>query len=115
MRRAIPCILLLSLAPCGAQQQLTENTLDLAEGATSPKATITDVSWLTGRWSGHGFGGVVEENWGLPMGGTMVATFRLVKADQPAYRASLPRYSSMRSSWLYLAVRSPRAGAPVLI
>src|SRR6184192_1868545 len=37
------------------------------------------------------------------------------KASSPAYRAASPRVSSMRSSWLYLAIRSPRAGAPVLI
>ena len=37
------------------------------------------------------------------------------KADGPGYDAAGPRRSSMRSSWLYLAVRSPRAGAPVLI
>src|SRR5206468_316775 len=34
---------------------------------------------------------------------------------RPAYRAVCPSSSSMRSSWLYLAVRSPRDGAPALI
>src|SRR5690554_366190 len=34
---------------------------------------------------------------------------------QPANLASWPRRSSILSSWLYLAVRSPRAGAPDLI
>lgn len=33
----------------------------------------------------------------------------------PAYRAAEPSSSSMRSSWLYLALRSERQGAPVLI
>ena len=33
----------------------------------------------------------------------------------PAYRAALPSSDSMRSSWLYLATRSERHGAPVLI
>src|SRR5262249_27929882 len=35
--------------------------------------------------------------------------------DLPGYSASPPRASSMRSSWLYLATRSVRDGAPVLI
>ena len=34
---------------------------------------------------------------------------------RPAYAAASPSISSMRSSWLYLATRSVRAGAPVLI
>src|SRR5690606_6880939 len=37
------------------------------------------------------------------------------KALRPAYTAASSRISSMRSSWLYLATRSERAGAPVLI
>src|SRR5581483_10749319 len=36
-------------------------------------------------------------------------------ASQPGYVALDPSCSSMRSSWLYLATRSERAGAPVLI
>lgn len=35
--------------------------------------------------------------------------------DAPAYTAASASSSSMRSSWLYLATRSERAGAPVLI
>ena len=37
------------------------------------------------------------------------------KAPAPAYSAASSSSSSMRSSWLYLATRSDRAGAPVLI
>src|SRR4029079_9787317 len=33
-------------------------------------------------------------------------------SDPPVYRAFSPSSCSMRSSWLYLAVRSPRLGAP---
>ena len=39
----------------------------------------------------------------------------LVKAREPAYLAASARSASIRSSWLYLATRSVRAGAPVLI
>ena len=37
------------------------------------------------------------------------------KAAKPGNRPALPSSSSMRRSWLYFAVRSPREGAPVLI
>ena len=40
---------------------------------------------------------------------------RLKNADLPGNSAMSPSSSSMRSSWLYLATRSVRLGAPVLI
>jgi hypothetical protein len=40
--------------------------------------------------------------------------FRL-NAAFPGYTARFPSISSMRRSWLYLAVRSPRQALPVLI
>ena len=43
------------------------------------------------------------------------ARLNLGKAEAPAYTAASSSSSSMRSSWLYLATRSDRAGAPVLI
>ena len=39
----------------------------------------------------------------------------MLKAPKPGYWAAPPSSSSMRSSWLYLATRSLRLGAPVLI
>ena len=44
-----------------------------------------------------------------------ISYFRLKKAFLPGYCAASPSSSSMRSSWLYLATRSVRLGAPVLI
>src|SRR5438876_248865 len=40
---------------------------------------------------------------------------RAPHCDRPRNAAVSPRACSMRRSWLYLAVRSDRAGAPVLI
>ena len=42
-------------------------------------------------------------------------SYRLKKASLPRNCATSPSSSSMRSSWLYLATRSVREGAPVLI
>ena len=47
--------------------------------------------------------------------GYLASTEKRGNARSPAYRAASPSVSSMRSSWLYLATRSLRAGAPVLI
>src|SRR5688572_4677211 len=53
------------------------------------------------RWSG--------------MGPSVSQPEYLGNADTPAYLAASPSSSSIRSSWLYFAVRSERAGAPDLI
>ncbi|MEQ1646521.1 MAG: hypothetical protein ABL959_23910, partial [Pyrinomonadaceae bacterium] len=46
-----------------AQVKNTENTVKLGEGQTSEKASLADMAWLAGSWSGTGFGGVNEELW----------------------------------------------------
>lgn len=59
------------------QTPLTENTLR-ADGATPPPAaSIDDVAWLAGRWSGEGLGSVAEETWLPPAGDAMAGVFRL--------------------------------------
>ena len=40
--------------PALAQQRLTEHTLRLAPGQTSPPATIADAAFLVGQWTGEG-------------------------------------------------------------
>lgn len=63
------------------QTPLTENTLR-ADGSTPPPAaSIGDVAWLTGRWSGEGLGSVAEETWLPPAGDAMAGVFRLVGED----------------------------------
>jgi hypothetical protein len=53
------CLLAAATAP--GQQQFTENTVRLAEGAASPPATLGGMAWLAGSWRGEGLGGQVEE------------------------------------------------------
>ncbi len=68
-----------------AQVKNTENTVKLAEGQTSAKATIADISWLAGAWSGTGLGGVSEETWSKPNNGIMVGTYRLIIDNKPIF------------------------------
>ncbi|EAR02496.1 DUF6265 family protein [Maribacter sp. HTCC2170] len=58
---------------CNAQ-----NTLKLAKGEESPKATLEDVSWISGHWKGEAFGGIAEEIWSPPLGDSMMFVFKLV-------------------------------------
>ncbi|TLP76982.1 DUF6265 family protein [Maribacter sp. ACAM166] len=55
-----------------------QNTISFEEGMTSPEATLTNIAWLTGHWKGEAFGGVTEEIWSPPAGGTMMFSFRLI-------------------------------------
>ena len=59
-----------------AQSGATPNTLS-ASGAP-PKATLQDMRWLVGRWTGTGLGGVSEEIWAEAAGGAMMGMYRLV-------------------------------------
>jgi len=66
-------ILFLISLTCEAQ-----NTLSLEEGAESPKADLSQISWVEGHWRGEAFGGITEEIWSPPLGGSMMFSFKLV-------------------------------------
>ncbi|MEM9362452.1 MAG: DUF6265 family protein [Bacteroidota bacterium] len=58
-----------------------QNTLQLEKNQDSPKASLSQVSWLAGHWEGEAFGGITEEMWSPPMGGSMMFVFKLVNED----------------------------------
>lgn len=68
-----------------AQDPLTAHTLSLRPGQSSPPAKIADVGWLSGRWTGPSLGGMSEEIWGQPGGGSMLGAYRLLKDDKPVF------------------------------
>lgn len=85
MSKLITLLLLCVSLAAMAQSQLTEHTLKLDAPDNSPPASIEALAWLSGRWMGEGFGGALEENWNPPLGGAMVATFRMVEDEQPQF------------------------------
>ncbi|MBK6750373.1 MAG: hypothetical protein KA956_06365 [Pyrinomonadaceae bacterium] len=79
-------LMIAMLAVVGSSQvKNTENTVKLADGAKSPSASIKDIAWLAGNWSGTGMGGVSDETWGTPNNGVMVGTYRLVINNKPIF------------------------------
>ena len=68
-----------------AQIKNTANTLKLAEGQLGEAATVTDMSGLSGSWTGTGLGGVSEEVWSKPANGVMMGMYRLIKEDKPVF------------------------------
>ena len=79
-------VLTLLALPASAQQPvaLTQHTLRLAPGQASPPATIADVAFLVGHWTGDGLGGTFEEVWTAPKQGVMVGMYRGLKSDGAA-------------------------------
>lgn len=83
------CVLLLlavfavgHAADSRCQEKMTERTLKLAPGAKSPRATIAEVAWMAGHWSGTALGGETEEIWSPPKAGAMMGMYRLVRGGK---------------------------------
>ncbi len=72
MKKTLFLLFLISLG-CRAQ-----NTMTLDEGSKSPDADLNQVAFMEGHWTGNAFGGVVEEIWSPPMGGSMMFVFKHV-------------------------------------
>jgi len=81
--KSIALILMFSAGLVSAQE-----TLQLAEGQSSPKANLEDVSWIEGHWTGEAFGGIAEEIWSAPLGNSMMFVFRMVNDDKVSFYES---------------------------
>ncbi|WP_299094825.1 DUF6265 family protein [Winogradskyella sp.] len=52
------------------------NSFSQEKETLEPK--LENVSWIAGTWHGEAFGGITEEIWSEPSGGSMMATFKLI-------------------------------------
>ena len=86
MRRAALLLpVLLAATSAAAQERNTERTYKLAAGAPSPPATIADMAFLAGHWTGPALGGTSEEIWSPPAHGTMMGMYRLLRDGKPVF------------------------------
>jgi hypothetical protein len=85
MRTMTAFLLLLAATSSFGEQTWTTNTLRLAEGEKSPPATIADMGWYEGRWTGSGLGGHNEEVWSPPRDGAMMGMYRMIKDGKPVF------------------------------
>jgi hypothetical protein len=46
---------------------------------------LENIQWITGNWKGEAFGGLTEENWSQPSGGSMMATFKLINDGKVSF------------------------------
>jgi hypothetical protein len=68
-----------------AQERQTEHTVKLTPGQKPAAATIADMAWLAGHWTGDGLGGVSEEMWTAPHDGVMLGMYRLIRDGKPVF------------------------------
>lgn len=52
------------------------NTYSQEKKILEPK--LENIAWIAGTWHGEAFGGITEEIWSEPSGGSMMATFKLI-------------------------------------
>ncbi len=76
---------MLIIGTANAQSQRTEHTLKLDDSNARPAATLADVEWLVGSWSGPAFGGVAEEVWNPPSAGSMLGMFKLMQNGEVSF------------------------------
>lgn len=78
----IVAALVFGLTPALEAPLAAQETRVGEEGFESPPATLEQLDWLVGQWSGEGIGGApAMESWLPPSGGTMVGTFVQESAD----------------------------------
>lgn len=73
-------LLLIAASAAPAQQVRTA-----APGATPPAASVDDLAWLAGEWTGEGFDSVLHENYSAPVGGQIAGHFYAAKAGKPSF------------------------------
>ena len=77
---AIAIVSCIAVDTAAAQTKRTEHTYKLGD-AEQPAATLQDVAWFVGSWTGTAFEGSFEEVWNPPSAGSMVGFFKLMKDD----------------------------------
>ena len=74
MKNIVISLFIISFLSCKSQT----NTMSFNPVLKSPQAKIEQVSWIQGHWKGTAFGGITEEIWSPPLGGSMMFSFKLV-------------------------------------
>ncbi len=82
MLKRIVIFLLFIILSCSVYAQKFENTISKEKYSKLPPATLENVKWLAGHWRGEAFGGITEEIWSPPLGGSMMCAFRLIKDNK---------------------------------
>jgi len=76
MKTALKLMVVAASAALCVTGASAQETRQRDKDSSPPQATIAEMDWLVGQWSGTGIGGArAHESWLAPVGGTMVGTF----------------------------------------
>ncbi|MCH7523957.1 MAG: hypothetical protein IIC74_02835 [Bacteroidetes bacterium] len=70
----------LAVNPDGTKLALVGESTKVEESNLNKKLEpkLENIAWISGTWKGEAFGGITEEIWSKPSGGSMMATFKLI-------------------------------------
>ncbi|MCP4580927.1 MAG: hypothetical protein GY839_04875 [candidate division Zixibacteria bacterium] len=77
----IQAIMLISAATAGPDDN---SKLSAAESSIET-ISLDKFSWLAGHWQGDAFGGICQEVWSPPSGGSMVGSFKLINEGSVSF------------------------------
>ncbi len=69
----------MTISPDGTKLAIVGETVKALEH------TLENISWLSGNWKGEAMGGIVEENWSKPSGGSMMASFKFIENGKTVF------------------------------
>ena len=76
----------LAISPDGSKiAVVAEGGKEIIDTNAKLEPKLENMEWLSGNWKGEALGGVVEENWSKPSGGSMMATFKLIKDEKVVF------------------------------
>jgi hypothetical protein len=62
-----------------------DNTIEVEEEIEILEPVLENIAWISGNWKGEAFGGITEENWSEPSGGSMMAAFKLITDGEVSF------------------------------
>jgi len=68
-----------------SQKPFTANTVSLNPSINRASYSITDLSWIAGKWKGVEDSTVIEEHWMQPEGNNMLGMFRMLQGNKPVF------------------------------
>jgi hypothetical protein len=85
IRAAAAVLLAAAVAAHAAPADSPLRTRTVAAGQAPPAASIADLAWLEGEWTGEGFDSALHENYSAPIGGQIPAHFYAVQDGKPTF------------------------------
>jgi hypothetical protein len=74
---------LLVMVACAALLARADTHGQAAAGTTPPlKATVEQLAWVAGAWTGTLGDRIIEQHWSAPLGGSIVAMYRSIQANR---------------------------------